>query len=94
VYRVPIKTGHVNPMGMVSKCRATVTLYPRGRTIGTTAPATNSATTTTTSTTNVGDVVIPLGLTNVHLPLGPALVDPGWSKGRKIFWKGRSVGLI
>ena len=40
------------------------------------------------------DVAIPLGLSNVHVPLGPGLVDPSWSKGRKIFWKGRSVGLI
>lgn len=88
VYRVPIQAGHVNPTGMVSKCRATATLYPGGRTLANAGGGGAS-----TAKANV-DVAIPLGLTNVHLPLGPGLVDPGWAKGRKVFWKGRSVGLI
>lgn len=102
VYRVPIQTGHVNPMGMVSKSRATVTLYPYGRTLATSSSSSsNSAIAAVVSSTSSsregvreGDLAIPLGLTNVHLPLGPGLVDPSWAKGRKIFWKGRSVGLI
>ena len=86
VYRVPIQSGHVNRMGMVSKSRATVTLYPRGRTLagGDAAKAAGAK----------KDLAIPLGLTNVHLPLGPGLVDPGWAKGKKLFWKGRSMGLV
>lgn len=96
VYRVPIQTGHVNPMGMVSKSRATVTLYPYGRTLATAAAA-STPTPSSSSTSREGgggDLAIPLGMTNVHLPLGPGLVDPSWAKGRKLFWKGRSVGLI
>ena len=96
VYRVPIQTGHVNPMGMVSKSRATVTLYPYGRTLATSSPSSNAAVTASSSREGgrKGDLAIPLGLTNIHLPLGPGLVDPSWAKGRKLFWKGRSVGLI
>ena len=95
VYRVPIQSGHVNPMGMTSKCRALVTLYPRGRTVSS-ASSSSSATGGGSSSSNNSndDVVINLGLTNIHLPLGPGLVDPSWSKGRKVFWKGRSVGLV
>ena len=89
VYRVPIQGGSVNPLGMVSKSRATVTLYPKGRTLAAANASGPSA------AVNVKrDVAIPLGLSNVHVPLGPGLVDPSWSKGRKIFWKGRSVGLV
>ncbi|KAL7538452.1 hypothetical protein ACHAXR_010323 [Thalassiosira sp. AJA248-18] len=88
VYRVPIQSGHVNPMGMVSKSRATVTLYPKGRTLA----AANASGAGAASVQR--DEAILLGLTNVHLPLGPGLVDPSWAKGRKLFWKGRSVGLV
>ncbi len=98
VYRVPIQTGHVNPMGMVSKSRATVTLYPYGRTLATSSPSSNAAAAAAASSSREGgrkgDLAIPLGLTNIHLPLGRGLVDPSWAKGRKLFWKGRSVGLI
>ena len=97
VYRVPIQSGHVNPMGMTSKCRALVTLYPRGRTVSSasSSSATGSSSSSSSSSNNSNDdVVINLGLTNIHLPLGPGLVDPSWSKGRKVFWKGRSVGLV
>lgn len=88
VYRVPIQSGSINPLGMVSKSRATVTLYPKGRTLA-------AASASGPNAANVQrDEAIPLGLTNVHLPLGPGLVDPSWAKGRKLFWKGRSVGLI
>ena len=90
VYRVPISTGSVNPFGMVSKSRATVTLYPRGRTL-------MNAKTVGASTDGVGekkDLAIPMGLANVHVPLGRGLVDPSWVRGKKLFWKGRSVGLI
>jgi len=88
VYRVPIQGGSVNPLGMVSKSRATVTLYPKGRTLA-------AANASGPGAVNVKrDVAIPLGLSNVHVPLGPGLVDPSWSKGRKLFWKGRSVGLV
>jgi hypothetical protein len=88
VYRVPINKGQVNPFGMVSKSRATVTLYPKGRTLA----AANASGRDASSAPR--DLAIPLGLTNVHLPLGPALVDPSWARGRKVFWKGRSVGLV
>ena len=96
VYRVPIQSGHVNPMGMTSKCRALVTLYPRGRTVSSasSSSATGSSSSSSSSNNSNDDVVINLGLTNIHLPLGPGLVDPSWSKGRKVFWKGRSVGLV
>lgn len=94
VYRVPIQTGHVNPMGMVSKSRATVTLYPYGRTLATAASTPTPSSSSTSREGGGGDLAIPLGMTNVHLPLGPGLVDPSWAKGRKLFWKGRSVGLI
>ena len=88
VYRVPIQSGHVNPLGMTSKSRATVTLYPHGRTLAAEkASGPNAASVQR-------DVAIPLGLSNVHVPLGPGLVDPSWVKGRKLFWKGRSVGLV
>ena len=88
VYRVPIQSGHVNPLGMTSKSRATVTLYPKGRTLA----ASNAS---GPGAANIPrDVGIPLGLANVHLPLGPGLVDPGWVKGRKLFWKGGSVGVV
>jgi len=88
VYRVPISKGQVNPFGMVSKSRATVTLYPKGRTLA----AANASGRDASSAPR--DLAIPLGLTNVHLPTGPGLVDPTWAKGRKVFWKGRSVGLV
>eukprot|EP00585_Thalassiosira_rotula_P013233 CAMPEP_0196130214 /NCGR_PEP_ID=MMETSP0910-20130528/666_1 /TAXON_ID=49265 /ORGANISM="Thalassiosira rotula, Strain GSO102" /LENGTH=321 /DNA_ID=CAMNT_0041389475 /DNA_START=67 /DNA_END=1032 /DNA_ORIENTATION=+ len=88
VYRVPIQGGHVNPFGMVSKSRATVTLYPEGRTLA----AANASGLGASGVKR--DVMIPLGMTNVHLPLGPGLVDPSWAKGRKLFWKGRSLGLV
>ncbi|KAL7548306.1 hypothetical protein ACHAWF_011595 [Thalassiosira exigua] len=88
VYRVPIQAGHVNPLGMVSKCRAAATLYPNGRTLA----AANASGPGAKDVPR--DEAIPLGLTNVHVPLGPGLVDPGWSKGRKVFWGGRSVGLV
>lgn len=88
VYRVPIQGGHVNPFGMVSKARATVTLYPEGRTLA----AANASGLGASGVKR--DVMIPLGMTNVHLPLGPGLVDPSWAKGRKLFWKGRSLGLV
>lgn len=97
VYRVPIQTGHVNPMGMVSKSRATVTLYPYGRTLASTGSSSSNTAAAAASRDERGgggDLAIPLGLTNVHLPLGPGLVDPSWAKGRKLFWKGRSVGLV
>ena len=87
VYTVPIKTGNVNPQGMVSKSRATVTLYPNGRTLLTDAELRSGKSVPK-------DEGIRLGLTNVHVPLGSSLVDPSWVKGRKIFWKGRSVGLV
>ena len=88
VYRVPISKGQVNPFGMVSKSRATVTLYPKGRTLA----AANASGRDASSAPR--DLAIPLGLTNVHLPTGPGLVDPSWVKGKKVFWKGRSVGLV
>jgi len=88
VYRVPINKGQVNPFGMVAKSRATVTLYPKGRTLA----AANASGRDASSAPR--DLAIPLGLTNVHLPLGPGLVDPSWAKGRKVFWKGRSLGLV
>jgi len=88
VYRVPIQSGSVNPFGMVSKSRATVTLYPRGRTLA----AANASGPNAASVER--DAAIPLGMTNVHLPLGPGLIDPSWARGRKVFWKGRSVGLV
>lgn len=90
MYRVPITTGSVNPFGMVSKSRATVTLYPKGRTLNVNNPAASV-------NTNAGgekDVAIPVGLVNVHVPLGSGLVDPSWVRGKKLFWKGRSVGLV
>jgi len=83
--------------GDASKCRALVTLYPRGRTVSSaSSSATGSTGNSSSSSSNNcnDDVVINLGLTNIHLPLGPGLVDPSWSKGRKVFWKGRSVGLV
>ncbi len=92
VYRVPIKSGHVNPSGMVSKCRASVYLYPGGRTVGTST--TSHPPSAAARGDGANDEVISLGLTNVHLPLGPALIDPSWSKGRRVFWGGRAVGLI
>ncbi len=65
-----------------------VTLYPNGRTLA-------AASADLPNARNVPkDEAVPLGMTNVHLPLGPGLVDPGWAKGRKLFWKGRSVGLV
>lgn len=88
VYRVPISKGQVNPFGMVSKSRATVTLYPKGRTLA----AANASGRDASSAPR--DLAIPLGLTNVHLPTGPGLVDPSWVKGKKVFRKGRSVGLV
>eukprot|EP00571_Detonula_confervacea_P013106 CAMPEP_0172310112 /NCGR_PEP_ID=MMETSP1058-20130122/11300_1 /TAXON_ID=83371 /ORGANISM="Detonula confervacea, Strain CCMP 353" /LENGTH=305 /DNA_ID=CAMNT_0013022877 /DNA_START=20 /DNA_END=937 /DNA_ORIENTATION=- len=88
VYRVPIQSGHVNPFGMVSKSRATVTLYPKGRTLAAASASGPNA------SNAPRDVAIPLGLSNVHVPLGPGLVDPSWAKGRKVFWKGRSLGLV
>ena len=94
VYRVPIQSGHVNPMGMTSKCRALVTLYPRGRTVSSASSSSATGGSSSSSNNSNDDVVINLGLTNIHLPLGPGLVDPSWSKGRKVFWKGRSVGLV
>jgi hypothetical protein len=93
VYRVPIQSGHVNPLGMTSKCRALVTFYPRGRTV-VSSSSSSSASGSSNNSNDDNDVGINLGLTNIHLPLGPGLVDPSWSKGRKIFWKGRSVGLV
>jgi len=88
VYRVPIQSGSVNPMGMVSKSRATVTLYPKGRTLA-------AANASGPNAVNIKrDEAIPLGMSNVHLPLGAGLIDPSWAKGRKVFWKGRSVGLL
>jgi hypothetical protein len=99
VYRVPIQSGHVNPLGMTSKCRALVTFYPRGRTTvvsssSSSSSASGNSSSSSSSNNDNNDVGINLGLTNIHLPLGPGLVDPSWSKGRKIFWKGRSVGLV
>jgi len=88
VYRVPINTGSVNPFGMVSKSRASVTLYPKGRTLA----AANASGPNAASVPR--DWAVPVGLVNVHLPLGPGLVDPSWVRGKKLFWKGRSVGLI
>ena len=88
VYRVPITTGNVNPMGMVSKSRATVTLYPKARPLA----AANASGPGAAKIPR--DLAIPVGLTNIHLPRGPGLVDPSWARGRKLFWKGRSVGLI
>ncbi|KAL7471371.1 hypothetical protein ACHAXS_011661 [Conticribra weissflogii] len=85
VYRVPITAGHVNKFGMVSKSRASVTLYPNGRTLSGKAAGAKGV---------KKDLAIPLGMTKVHLPMGPGLVDPGWARGKKLFWKGRSVGLL
>jgi hypothetical protein len=88
VYRVPINAGTVNPFGMVSKSRATVTLYPRGRILA----AANASGLNAKSVPR--DLAVSVGLSNVHVPLGPGLVDPSWVRGKKLFWKGRSVGLI
>mmetsp|Transcript_14315 Transcript_14315/g.30056 ORF Transcript_14315/g.30056 Transcript_14315/m.30056 type:complete len:285 (-) Transcript_14315:390-1244(-) len=85
VYRVPIAGGHVNKFGMVSKSRASVTLYPNGRTLSGKAAGAKGV---------KKDLAIPLGMTKVHLPMGPGLVDPGWARGKRLFWKGRSVGLL
>ncbi|KAL7480282.1 hypothetical protein ACHAW6_005978 [Cyclotella cf. meneghiniana] len=88
VYRVPIHAGSVNRLGMVSKSRATVTLYPKGRTLA----AADAGGPKAASVPR--DWAVPVGLVNVHLPLGPGLVDPSWVRGKKLFWRGRSVGLI
>lgn len=88
VYRVPISTGSVNPFGVVSKGRATVTLYPNGRTLAAASASGPNAASVPK------DLAIQVGLSNVHVPLGPGLVDPTWVRGKKLFWKGRSVGLL
>lgn len=88
VYRVPITNGSVNPFGVVSKSRATVMLYPKGRTLA------NNAGGGANEAASSKEVAIPVGLANVHVPLGPGLVDPSWARGKKLFWKGRSVGLL
>lgn len=96
VYRVPIKPGTVNPMGLVSKSRATTTLYPNGRKMAAAGSASEGGARgqPVARSSMEKDEAIPLGLTNVHLPLGPGLVDPGWVKGKKVFWSGRPVGLL
>lgn len=97
VYRVPIQPGHVNPMGMVAQGRATVTLYPRGRTLaaaGAGGRAGRRGSRGAAAPREATDTAIRLGMVDFHLPRGPGLVDPGWAKGRKVFWKGRKLGVV
>lgn len=35
-----------------------------------------------------------VGATSLHLHAGPSSVDGYWARGRKFFWKGRSVGQL
>jgi len=37
---------------------------------------------------------IEIGSTSLHLHAGPSVVDTHWVRGRKFFWKGRSVGQV
>lgn len=37
---------------------------------------------------------IEIGPTSLHLHGGPSVVDTHWVRGRKFFWKGRSVGQV
>jgi len=97
VYQVPIIGGVVNPLGMVAQGRATVALYPRGRSLSATAAGGGRGGPRAARKAQPDappDEAIPLGMVDFHLPIGSGLVDPGWAKGKRVFWKGRSVGVI
>ena len=78
-YSVPFGTGTTSPKSKVAQANGVVTIYPNGR-----------------KRTSSGEVSqgIEIGKTSLHLNSGPGLVDPSWAKGRKNFWKGRSVGTL
>lgn len=77
-YSIPMGAGTTSPKSRVSQSNGVVTIFPTGRKRNEGEP--NDA--------------IEVGSTSLHLSVGPSLIDPSWSKGRKYFWNGRSVGQV
>jgi len=63
----------------VALSKGIVTVYPNGR---------------KNRTNNGKDGGVKIGLSSLHVHAGTSIVDRGWSKGRKLFWKGRQPGQI
>jgi hypothetical protein len=77
-YSIPIGAGTTSPKARVTHSNGKITVYPNGR------------------KRNGGESseAIEVGSTSLHLNAGAPLVDPAWARGRKYFWKGRSVGTV
>jgi hypothetical protein len=81
LYRVAMESGSMNPKAMVPRGLGTVSIRCK-------STADDNDTTTTTTT-------IPAGRTLVGVvPMKPGLVDSAWAKGRAVFRRGRSCGII
>jgi hypothetical protein len=78
-YSIPFGPGTTSPKSKVAQANGVVTIYPNGR-----------------KRKGNGEVNdgIEIGKTSLHLNSGAGLVDPGWVKGRRYFWKGRDVGTL
>ena len=78
-YSVPFGAGTTSPKSKVAQANGVVTVYPNGR-----------------KRKGNGEVSegIEIGQTSLHLNAGSGLVDPAWAKGRRYFWKGRTVGTL
>jgi len=78
MFSVPMGAGTTSPKAKVSQSNGKVTVYPNGR-----------------KRKGGGDSeAIEVGTTYLHIQSGPSLIDPAWARGRKFFWKGRSVGQV
>ncbi len=77
-YSIPMGAGTTSPKSRVSQSNGVVSVFPNGR------------------KRKEGETseCIEVGTTSLHLNSGSPLVDPGWARGRKYFWKGRHVGQV
>ena len=81
VYQIPVEPGGMNPKSMVARGAGVVRVYPQGK----------DDSTTTTKTVVVVDNA---GTCQAGVYMKAGLVDPTWAKGRPVFRKGRSLGLL
>mmetsp|Transcript_2100 Transcript_2100/g.2513 ORF Transcript_2100/g.2513 Transcript_2100/m.2513 type:complete len:299 (+) Transcript_2100:88-984(+) len=81
-YSIPVGAGTTSPKSRVSQANGKITVFPNGRKRKQGGGDSNSSN------------AIEVGKTSLHLNTGPSLVDPSWAKGRKYFWKGRSLGQV
>ena len=88
IYSVPVGIGTMNPKSRVTQSNGVVMIYPKGR------KKNEESSTDNDGGGGGGGGGIVVGSTNLHLHSGPGVIDWTWAKGKKVFWKGRSVGQV